>query len=185
MLQGGAQVPRTSSVGRLFDGVASLIGVHQRSGFEGQTAMLLEFAHREDSGSDAYPLTSKRTGPGVPAADGRSDGARRLTLDWAPLLDQVIADWRTGRPASDISVRFHNALANVIVSVASEVRETRVVLSGGCFQNRRLLERSVGGLRRAGFQPYWHQRVPSNDGGIALGQIMAGARPDHRRLLEP
>ncbi len=61
----------------------------------------------------------------------------------------------------------------MIVAVAERVGEPRVVLSGGCFQNRVLTERAVGRLREAGFRPYWHQRVPPNDGGIALGQIAA------------
>jgi hydrogenase maturation protein HypF len=67
-------------------------------------------------------------------------------------------------------------LAEIIVAVARKVGESRILLTGGCFQNRYLVERSVSRLLDAGFQPYWHQRVPPNDGGIALGQVVAAAR---------
>jgi hydrogenase maturation protein HypF len=76
----------------------------------------------------------------------------------------------------EISAKFHNALVEVIVAVARRIGEARVVLSGGCFQNRYLTERAVERLRTEGFQPYWHQRVPPNDGGIALGQVVAARR---------
>jgi hydrogenase maturation protein HypF len=67
-------------------------------------------------------------------------------------------------------------LVEAIVTVAKAVRQDRVALSGGCFQNRYLTERTVRRLREEGFRPYWHQRVPPNDGGIALGQIIAAVR---------
>jgi hydrogenase maturation protein HypF len=97
-------------------------------------------------------------------------------LDWAPMIEAVLADTKRGVPISAISARFHNALAESIVAVARRVGQERVALSGGCFQNRYLTERAVWGLRTAGFRAYWHQRVPPNDGGIALGQIIAAAR---------
>jgi hydrogenase maturation protein HypF len=92
-----------------------------------------------------------------------------------------MADLRRGRPAGEISVRFHNMLVEVIVAVARLAGEKRVVLTGGCFQNRYLTERAVRRLREEGFGPYWHQRVPPNDGGIALGQAVAAARPEVAR----
>jgi hydrogenase maturation protein HypF len=75
-----------------------------------------------------------------------------------------------------IAVKFHNTMAESIVRVAHHIGEHRVVLSGGCFQNKYLTERAVTRLGAAGFQPYWHQRVPPNDGGIALGQIAAASK---------
>jgi hydrogenase maturation protein HypF len=74
-----------------------------------------------------------------------------------------------------IAAKFHNGLAEAAVEVARRIGENRVVLSGGCFQNRCLTERVVHRLREEGFRPYWHQRVPPNDGGIALGQIAVAA----------
>jgi len=79
-------------------------------------------------------------------------------------------------PVSDpgiASARFHNTLVEMAVDVAKRMGEKNVVLSGGCFQNRYLTERMVSRLRASGYRPYWHQRVPPNDGGLALGQIMA------------
>jgi hydrogenase maturation factor HypF (carbamoyltransferase family) len=84
-----------------------------------------------------------------------------------------------------IAAKFHNTLAELIVETAARVGEKRVVLSGGCFQNRYLSERVITRLETEGFHPYWHQRVPPNDGGIALGQIYAwlqAHRQEHREV---
>jgi hydrogenase maturation protein HypF len=75
-----------------------------------------------------------------------------------------------------IAAKFHNTLVEIIVAVAKKSHQHRVVLSGGCFQNKYLTEHTVNRLREEGFRPYWHQRVPPNDGGIALGQIYATLR---------
>ena len=80
-----------------------------------------------------------------------------------------------------ISAKFHNALVEMIVAVARLTGEPRVVLTGGCFQNRYLTERAVTRLRAEGFRPYWHQRIPPNDGGIALGQARRGRGIHGRR----
>jgi hydrogenase maturation protein HypF len=71
---------------------------------------------------------------------------------------------------------FHNTLVEMMIAVARRVGEERIVLSGGCFQNRYLAERAIGQLIAEGFRPYWHQRIPPNDGGIALGQVVAASR---------
>jgi hydrogenase maturation protein HypF len=76
----------------------------------------------------------------------------------------------------DIARRFHNTLSEVIVKAARHSDEKAVVLSGGCFQNKYLTERSILRLRQEGFRPYWHQRIPPNDGGICVGQALAAAR---------
>jgi hydrogenase maturation protein HypF len=159
MLQNGINSPWTSSMGRLFDAVAAIAGLRQEIDFEGQAAMELEFAIGAARTDDAYPL---RVAEGTP-----------LVLDWQPVIEEILADVRRGISVSNISVKFHNALVEGAVEIAKRVGEERVVLSGGCFQNRYLTERLVKGLREAGFQPFWHQRVPTNDGGIALGQIAA------------
>jgi hydrogenase maturation protein HypF len=93
-------------------------------------------------------------------------------IEWKPMIAALLEDNDTGL----ISAKFHNTLAAMIVAVAEQVGEPVVTLSGGCFQNRALLERAIERLRRAGFQPYWQQRIPPNDGGIALGQIAAAVR---------
>lgn len=96
-------------------------------------------------------------------------------LDWRPAIEGVVADVRRGADPGDIARRFHNALVAWITAVAKETGLERVVLSGGCFQNAYLTEKSVERLTAAGHRAYTHQRVPPNDGGIALGQaVIAG-----------
>ena len=163
MLARKVNSPLTSSVGRLFDAVAAMIGLRQQMRFEGQAAMELEFALEGVRTDQAYPL------PVVPHPE-------LLILDWSPMIDTMLADVQRGAAVGEISAKFHNALVEGIVSVAKRVRERRVVLSGGCFQNRYLTERAVQRLRQERFRPYWHQRVPPNDGGIALGQIVGAWR---------
>ncbi len=152
MLERGINAPLTSSVGRLFDAVSSMAGVARESRFEGQAAMLLERAIGGLETDEAYPLPE--------------DG------DWAALVTAVRADVASGTPRGVIAARFHNALAGWIVAVACRVGATQVALSGGVFQNGYLVERAAGLLEARGFTVYTHQRVPANDGGIALGQAV-------------
>ena len=171
-LDRGVNSPVTTSAGRLFDAVSALAGLCSRSSFEGQAAMALEFAVEEGVG-DHYPFAISDE------ADGFAPGAwtpPALIVDWAPALRAVVRDARAGTAPGVIAARFHNMLVEAIVAVAARVGEPRVVLTGGCFQNRHLAERAIAGLRAAGFRPYWHQRVPPNDGGISLGQVAAVAR---------
>jgi hydrogenase maturation protein HypF len=94
----------------------------------------------------------------------------------APVWEELLTDVEQKVPAEVISAKFHNMLVEIIVWVARESGLERIVLTGGCFQNRYLTERAVLRLRAEGFKAYWHQRVPANDGGIALGQILAAAK---------
>jgi hydrogenase maturation protein HypF len=150
MLRNGVNSPVTSSAGRLFDAVAAILGIRQRSQFEGQAAMELEWMI-ESGIEESYP-------PGV---------------DWQPMIEALLED---DAPPGVKAAKFHNALVETIVQVAKQVGEATVVLTGGCFQNRYLTERAVLRLQAEGFRPYWHQRVPPNDGGIALGQLIAVLR---------
>jgi hydrogenase maturation protein HypF len=145
----------TTSVGRLFDGIASIAGLAHQNRFEGQAAMLLENEIGTLRTEEAYSLSSG---------------------DWAPLISDVRQDSRAGVPVSRIAARFHNALVNWIVEVVEQVRDKQVVLSGGVFQNRYLTERAAAVLEARGFVVHTHRQVPPNDGGIALGQaVMAGS----------
>jgi hydrogenase maturation protein HypF len=92
------------------------------------------------------------------------------------VFEALIQDAARGVPAGKISAKFHNGLVEAIVAVAGLASIERVVLTGGCFQNKYLTERAVTCLRTSGFRPYWHQRVPPNDGGIALGQLVAASQ---------
>jgi hydrogenase maturation protein HypF len=170
MLARSLNSPLTSSVGRLFDAAASLAGLRQQVRFEGQAAMELEFALEGTATAEAYQL------PLRPGHAPRSTLHAPLLLDWSPMVEAILADLKRRVPIAQISARFHNALAEAIVAVAKRVGQPRVVLSGGCFQNRYLTERSVQRLQEEGFRPYWHQRVPPNDGGISLGQVVAALR---------
>lgn len=151
MLERGLNVVPTTSVGRLFDAVASLVGVARRNRFEGQAAMLLENEIGLLRTQEAYALSSG---------------------DWDPLIRAVIADKRAGVAVPLIAARFHNALVDWIVEVAAKAGMKQVVLSGGVFQNRYLTERAAAALESRGFAVHTHRQVPPNDGGIALGQAV-------------
>ncbi len=194
MLMKGINSPFTSSAGRLFDAVASLAGLLQVSSFEGQAAMAVEFALSEDRGG-AYPFDvrefdrpggtgdhSRQRAVGLDETQSRKrpagldEAQTRWIVDWSPMVTALLEDVENGTGAPAIAARFHNGLVEAAVSIARNAGEERVVLSGGCFQNRYLTERLVGRLQEEGFRPYWHQRVPPNDGGIALGQIAVAAK---------
>jgi hydrogenase maturation protein HypF len=163
MLARGWNSPLTSSCGRLFDAVAALLGIKTVSSFEGQAAMMVEFAVQEGV-QDGYPVSLLDSGGGEP-----------LVFDWEPLVRAILRDRERGVEVGVICAHLHNTLADLIVEVARRVALERVVLTGGCFQNRYLTERAFHRLQEAGFQPFTHQRVPPNDGGIALGQIAVAA----------
>jgi hydrogenase maturation protein HypF len=161
--------PLTSSVGRIFDAVASLTNLRQQVRFEGQAAMELEFSLEGCEIDECYPISLAN-----PIATAKDPQV--LLVDWSALVQDILRDIEKGTPTSQISARFHNALVEAIILVAHKVENERVVLSGGCFQNRYLTERAIERLREEGFHPYWHQRVPPNDGGICLGQVVAALR---------
>lgn len=160
MLAQRVNSPATSSVGRLFDAVAAILGLRQRTSFEGQAAMDVEFAV-EPGVADHYPFEIH---PGAPAI-----------VDWRPMILELLEDIRRGQPAGVSAARFHSTLVEIAVAVALRAGISKVVLSGGCFQNRILLEQLVKRLQVEGLLPYWHQLVPPNDGGIAFGQAIAAS----------
>jgi hydrogenase maturation protein HypF len=170
MLRRKLNSPQTSSTGRLFDAVASLINLRQQMHFEGQAAMDLEFALDGIETDEHYTLPLVTRHPS-------------LILDWSPMIETILSDVQNGVAGGRISAKFHNALAEAVVAVAKKIGDRRVVLSGGCFQSRYLTERTVRRLQAEGFQPYWHQRVPPNDGGIALGQVVAAQRADKSAIV--
>jgi hydrogenase maturation protein HypF len=171
---GLACVP-TSSMGRLFDAVASLAGVCHEAGYEAQAAMELQalaelaFTDRADGEPGAYPL------PLLAPASGP------FVWDAGALVRAVADDVRAGVPAGVVGVRFHRGVAAAVVRVALHARGTHgvstVALSGGVFTNALLLSLTSRGLREAGFEVLRHRRVPANDGGLALGQAVVGATP--------
>lgn len=167
ILEGNINSPVTSSAGRLFDAVSALIGISNYAHYEGQAAMQLEFAAESVNTNDFYVFKI--------LDNSKKDSDIKYTIDWGPVILSIINDIKKQISKSIISAKFHNTLSNIILEIAKRVGETRVVLSGGCFQNKYLIEKTINLLQKEGYKPYWHQRVPTNDGGISLGQIAAAA----------
>jgi hydrogenase maturation protein HypF len=162
----GTTSPITTSAGRLFDAVASLIGVRDRINYEGQAAVELEQL-ADLAETSAYPVEIEEGEP--------------FQIATAGLVRAVVADVRAGVAGPVIAARFHNSLADAAVAACGRVRAATglevVALSGGVFQNVLLTERVRAGLLGGGFRVLTHSRVPSNDGGISLGQaVVAGGR---------
>lgn len=173
MLQRGVNMPYTSSVGRLFDAVASLLDLNQRMSFEGQAAMHLEFAAE----SVGYSQNTDESYPFDMTTITTENGQLVRIIDYAQLFEAVMNDLRQRVSTAVIARRFHQTLCAVIVAQARAAQLERVALCGGCFQNRFLLEGAVAALQKAGgFAPFWARQVPPNDGGIAYGQVMAAHR---------
>jgi hydrogenase maturation protein HypF len=151
----------TSSAGRLFDAVASLIGLRHSVSFEGQAAMLLEAIAAPDSvNADPY--------------DFELTGSSPTDIDLRPMIREIVAGVEAGQLQPILAARFHSTLIAVVAEVCRRMRSTlqlsRVCLSGGCFQNAILLSGCIETLRRDGFEVFTHREVPANDGGISLGQ---------------
>jgi hydrogenase maturation protein HypF len=158
LLKASLNCPLTSSAGRLFDAVASILGICQHSDFEGQAAMRLQYAAETCITLDTYEFHF-------------SNQQRPYSLDWGPTVQQIVDDIEGSEDIGIVACKFHNTLVNMILSVAENIGEEKVVLSGGCFQNRLLTELAVSALSAGGFKPYWQQRIPCNDSGIAIGQL--------------
>ena len=156
MLRSGTATLRTTSVGRLFDAVASLAGVRDRTSFEGQAAM--EFEALAEPVTDSY-------------AFGLHAREQVWIADWEPVLESVLDDVRRSVPVGVISGRFHAALARLAVEIAGAVGCVRVALTGGCFQSRLLSSGVRAALEQAGFDVLSCGQVPPNDGGLSLGQV--------------
>jgi hydrogenase maturation protein HypF len=160
--------PPTSSAGRLFDAVAAMVGVPgtQRTTYEGQAAVELELA--ADGPTDrGYQFRLRPEGEG-------------WIVEIGDIIRGVVEDLLVGRVKGTISSTFHRTMAEVVVTGCEEIREAggvaTVALSGGTFQNMLLLEQVVGLLEEKGFEVYRHRRVPTNDGGLALGQAILADR---------
>jgi hydrogenase maturation protein HypF len=156
MIRNKINCPLTSSAGRLFDAVSSMTGISQRSNFEGQPAMMLEFATDENELKE-YPFDI-------------IEGDKKI-ISWQPIIRSILSDLGEGINNSVISAKFHNTLVRIISATLKLSGLHKVVLSGGCFQNVFLIERTIKELESEGFIVYRHQRIPANDGGISLGQI--------------
>ena len=166
--------PLTSSMGRLFDGVSSLIGICDFAGYEGEAAIRLE-------------KTIEGMGHSVPQGYGAGRAERRysfkygnengiIIIDWKPVIRGVVKDLKLGVKKPVISMKFHNAICDMVKEVCIILRKKykikKVCMSGGVFQNKNLSGRLRPMLVKEGFNVYGHKKVPTHDGGIALGQAI-------------
>ncbi len=163
--------PLTSSMGRLFDAVSSLLGICYAAEYEGQAAIELEKAIKRqatrDNGQGKYTFRYK-------------DKHGVIVIDWVPVIRGIIKDIQARKGKAEISLKFHNAICAMIKEVCILLRKkykiSKVCLSGGVFQNRYLTSRTKPLLEEEGFKVYSHKKVPAHDGNIALGQaVLAGA----------
>ncbi|MDX1622220.1 MAG: carbamoyltransferase HypF [Nitriliruptorales bacterium] len=163
----GVNSPETSSAGRLFDAVAAIVGVRDAVNYEGQAAIELEQLVDLDE-SRSYPVTIHDDTP--------------FRIDAFALIRAMTDDVLGGAPPGAVAGRFHNAVVDAMVSASLRVRDDRglhtVALSGGVFQNAVLVERGVRALEAEGFEVLTHRRVPPNDGGISLGQVVVAVARD-------
>jgi len=156
--------PPTSSAGRLFDGVAALLGIRGVAEYEAQAAIELEMhAH----------ASSRRPRSLLPV---QIDGSGPVELQLRPLLSGILEARKAGESVPDIAWRFHRTMAEASYQLALRgvdlCGSDRVVASGGVFQNRLLLALTVARFERSALQLFTHNRVPCNDGSIALGQAV-------------
>ncbi|MGH7834425.1 MAG: carbamoyltransferase HypF, partial [Candidatus Binatia bacterium] len=161
MMRQGLNTVQTSSCGRLFDAVASIVGLRHEVNFEGQAPIELEMASLQ-SVEGAYPFEVHSGDPSQ--------------IDMRPAIAAIVGDAQKRLDPGFIAAKFHNTLITVVLEVCRELRQCeglkQVCLSGGCFQNMLLLEGVVHALESSDFEVYRHHSVPPNDGGISLGQAV-------------
>jgi hydrogenase maturation protein HypF len=168
--------PASSSMGRLFDAVASLVGLVQRQSYEGEAGLRLQGAAlRAPQEAASFPLPVVAAAGGAAGLDGTEPDLG--WLDWRPLLKALLEAIAAGGSPEICAAGLHRSLAVALADAAMAAAEhsgcRQVALTGGCFQNRLLLESSIAALRERGLRPFWPGMVPCNDGGLALGQIWA------------
>ena len=166
MLIGDVNSPKTSSVGRLFDAVSAIVGLRSTINYEGQAAMMLEFiVNQNEDGFYKFEIIEKKP----------------FLIDWFPMIKKIMKDISVKVSPDIIAAKFHNTLVEIVLNIAQKIGINKVVLSGGCFQNAVLLEKSINKLNDNGFKVYRHQRIPTNDGGISLGQVVIANQRNRNR----
>ncbi|MFA5418456.1 MAG: Sua5/YciO/YrdC/YwlC family protein, partial [Bacteroidales bacterium] len=168
MIDNQINSPFTSSAGRLFDAVSALLGVCRHAAYHAEAPMQLE---------SIVNLETEKSYGWLTGTD----------ISFKPLFSEMLDDLAHGIPVGEISAKFHNTVVDVIVSTAkimrNKLKTNLIVLSGGSFQNRILLQKTENKLKECNFAVYSQEQVPSNDGGIALGQLaIAAQRRLHNRI---
>ncbi|MFN2302190.1 MAG: carbamoyltransferase HypF, partial [Anaerolineales bacterium] len=174
MLENNINCPLTSSMGRLFDAVSALAGVRGEINYEGQAAIELEGIADPDLTDKYYfEFVQSNLSKNKPALNP-------ILLDPAPVFREIILDLHKGIPMPTISGKFHNSIADVIAKICKMMRQefhiNEVILSGGVWQNRLLLKKTLSLLERSEFTVFIHRQVPTNDGGLSLGQAVIAIR---------
>jgi hydrogenase maturation protein HypF len=174
ILRIGLNTPRTSSMGRLFDAVSALLGLCQKVSFAGQAALQLEWAIDGYVTDAVYPYQIRQQINSL-------ENDLPLQFDYTLMIRAILRDLSDRVPLAAIAATFHNTLVAGLVDIAIQLRNhcpemIQIVLTGGCFQNRYLLERSINHLQKQNFIVGYHHQIPCNDGGISAGQVMAALR---------
>ncbi len=168
LLKKDVNCPTTTSMGRLFDGVSSILGLCHTNTFEGEAAMALEFA-TETSNSEKEDISFS-----IPLSyDGPSLGTNQLIGDWRPLVKSVVRATLEGKTSNKTGRKFHYGLCLLIVEAAKNLNNQNIILSGGVFQNTLLLKLIHTQIQKANFQVFTHHQFPPNDGGLPLGQALS------------
>ena len=162
-LERGIMAPRTSSVGRLFDAVASILGIYQKTHYAEQAAVALEDLARRATTTSDYVIAISTANAGI-----------ALVLDWEDMIRNMVRDVANGTCKRSIARGFHVALATTIITLATKSELAAVALTGGVFQNTLLLDLVSQGLAAGPCKVYMHESVPAGDGGIAAGQALYG-----------
>ncbi len=169
MIEKGINTPLTSSMGRLFDAVSSILSIRDNVNHEGQAAIELEMIS-DAKENETYPFVIMDGNP--------------MIIDLKETIISIVKDLTEGGLKSKISKRFHKTISKLIVETCKVIRSkeglNRAALSGGVFQNMVLLESAVNDLKESGFEVFIHHSVPTNDGGISLGQVVIA----HMRLFD-
>ena len=168
-LAAGLNCPLSSGMGRLFDGVAAILGIKQVCNYEGQAAILLEACAGESEKS--FPLEFE---------DDPDDGTGILRFDWRPMIRALVREGSERVPIPELAARFMNTIIRMAVREVEEAKKRtglhRVILSGGSFQNQYVMQRLPAELKKLGFEVYSHRRVSCSDEGLSLGQLLVGSR---------
>ncbi|MGC9063617.1 MAG: carbamoyltransferase HypF, partial [bacterium] len=167
----GINTPITSSLGRLFDAVSSILNVCKKVDYEGQAAVELEMIGENLSTESHYKWDIERLNG-------------EFIVKIKPLLEEIVEEINKV-PIEKISAKFHNTIALIILDMARIIREesriNSIVISGGCFQNKTLLRKTIKNLEKERFKVFLHSQVPCNDGGISLGQAVVAGYTKNKR----
>lgn len=174
LLKKDVNCPVTTSMGRLFDGISSILGLCHINTFEGEAAMALEFAAERSLNNDCKGAYSIPLVTIAPEGKGKGDGLAfeqiPFIANWNPLVRSIVQDVNNRKLPNEIALKFHQALTHLIISAAENFPSHKIVLSGGVFQNSLLLRQIKSELLENQLNMYTNLFIPPNDGGLAIGQ---------------